>query len=510
MLTLPILSSKIKIDSGKGKSVSLLIPPSLFLLDERVFMSLGVLKVASSLESAGYKVNVIDTSGISNYLDVVESYTKDCNDIAIGITTTTPQLPAVKLIIERIRSVRPDLKIILGGPHITLVDSARKMEVKQKRADRAHRAFDKLQNLVDVLVSGDGEYSIFTALRPDSPKLIDADDHKGEYFMDDEVYEASPYPARHLVDAKSYKYMIDGKPSTSLIAQLGCPFACAYCGGRNSKSLRMIRTRSSESIIKEIKFLHETYGHTGFMFYDDELNVNKGLVDLMNKISDLQSELGVDFSLRGFIKSELFNEEQASSMYRAGFRWLLCGFEAADPRILTNIQKRATVEDNDNVMDIANKYDLKVKALMSIGHAGESENSIRAVHDWLIKSKPADFDCTVITTYPGTPYYDEAYKNQEFDNVWTYTSPRTGDRLHAYDVDFTEVSEYYKGDPNGGYKSYTFTDHLSSEQIVELRNWVESDVRLKLNIPFNHASPSVRYEHSMGQSNLPDFILRSS
>ena len=164
------------------------------------------------------------------------------------------------------------------------------------------------------------------------------------------------------------------------------------------------------------------------------------------------------------------------------------------------------------MVEIARRRGLKVKALMSVGHPGESEESVRAVHEWLLKVAPDDFDCTVITTYPGTPYYDEAVEHPSLRDVWTYTCKRSGDRLHAYDVDFTRVAEYYKGDPDGGYHSYVFTDHLTGEELVKLRDWVESSVRSKLGIPFNAAKPAIRYEHSMGQgaNMLPPFILRTS
>src|ERR1700704_1373286 len=76
-------------------SVCLVTPPSAFLLDERVFVSLGILKVAASLEERGYRVNFLDLSGIENYLDALSEYISNCKDIAIGITATTPQLPAV-------------------------------------------------------------------------------------------------------------------------------------------------------------------------------------------------------------------------------------------------------------------------------------------------------------------------------------------------------------------------------------------------------------------------------
>jgi anaerobic magnesium-protoporphyrin IX monomethyl ester cyclase len=491
--------------------ILLITTPSIFLLDERVFVSLGILKVAAVLEQAGYRVEHLDLNGVENYEETVLAYAAVTKAKVFALTATTPQMPATSKIVRVIREVRHDVRIILGGPHITLVHSAMKLEKKAGRVGRGHGALEKLEGLFDVLVSGDGESAVFEALKEDAPKVVDADEPKNGMFMSNADYETSPLPARHLVDLESYRYEIEGRKATSTIAQLGCPLRCNFCGGRNTKMLRKIRTRSKESVVQEIESLYKTYGFTGFNFFDDELNINKNLVvEMMNAIADLQQRLGIEFRLRGFIKAELFTDEQAVAMHRAGFRWLLCGFEAADERILENIRKNATLEDNTRVMEIAARHDLKVKALMSVGHAGEREESIIAVHDWLLQVKPADFDTTVISTYAGTPYYDEALPNPALGpDVWTFRAAN-GDALHSRDVDYTEVADYYKGDPEGGYTAYVFTDYLSSDRIVELRNWVERDVREKLGIPFNPGSVAVRYEHSMGQGTIPLSILRTS
>jgi radical SAM superfamily enzyme YgiQ (UPF0313 family) len=495
--------------AGVG-SICLLTPPSAFLLDERVFVSLGILKVGANLEAHGFQVNHLDLSGVENYLAAVSSYIVGSTDLAVGITVTTPQLPAVMRIARVIREQRPDIRLILGGPHVTLVHSGLNLERKQGIVrGRAARSVDQLEAAFDVLCSGDGELAIFDALQTEPPKLVDGDDPKGPLFLSDQTFTELPFPARHLVDLGSYHYSIEGHRATSVIAQLGCPFNCGFCGGRNSKSLRLIRNRSTASILSEIEDLYRTYGYTGFMFYDDELNVSKSMVELMNELSNLQSRLGVDFRLRGFVKAELLDEVQAAAMYRAGFRWLLCGFEAANERILTNINKKATLADNTRCVEVAKRHGLKIKALMSCGHPGESEDSIGDIKNWLVQNAVDDFDCTIITTYPGTPYYDLALPHPSEANVWTYTQPMTGDRLHTIDIDYTLFADYYKGDPNGGYSAFVFTDYLSSEQIVRLRNQVENEVRAKLKIPFNAGAAALRYEHSMGQG-LPDFIHRRS
>jgi anaerobic magnesium-protoporphyrin IX monomethyl ester cyclase len=489
--------------------VVLVIPPSLFLLDERVFPSLGVLRVAAALEREGHPVEVLDLSGVRNYEEAVYHRALNGQEAAWGITATTPQMPAVTKILKMIRHAKKNAKVALGGPHPTLVSAAYKREMKLQSFGRAAKSWSKLVSSFDVIVAGDGEDAIMEALKFES-HFIDADDPKGPLFLTKKRYEELPMPARHLIDLTTYRYTIEGHNSTSLISQLGCPFECGFCGGRESAMLRRIRTRSSKSVVDEIESLHKTYGHTGFMFYDDELNVNRKLmVEMMDSITDLQSRIGVEFRLRGFVKSELFNDEQAAAMKRAGFRWILTGFEAGHPRILENIKKKATRDENTRCVEIAKRHGLKVKALMSVGHPGESEETVEATKQWLLETQPEDFDCTVITTYPGTPYYDHAELSE--DGFWTYTVPENGDRLHAQELDYDEVSDYYKGDPDGGYRAYVHTDFLTSERLVELRDGLEREVRVKLGIPFNQSAAAIDYDHSMGQSGgLPSSILRVS
>lgn len=272
--------------------------------------------------------------------------------------------------------------------------------------------------------------------------------------------------------------------------------------------LRRIRTRSTENVVAEIRHLHERYGVNGFMLYDDELNVSKTMVELMDAITDLQSELGVEFRLRGFIKSHLFTDRQAEAMYRAGFRWILVGFESGSPRILENINKKATKEENTECMAIARRHGLKVKALMSIGHPGESPSTILETALWLLQQKPDDFDITIITTYPGTPYYDHAQETKP--GIWTYTCPKSGDRLHAYEVDFNETADYYKG-VQGEYHAYVYTDDISAANLVIARDEMEHDIRSALGIPYPTSAAAIAFDHTMGAHGiLPPNILRKS
>ncbi|HEX4566658.1 MAG TPA: hypothetical protein VH138_08490, partial [Vicinamibacterales bacterium] len=75
------------------------------------------------------------------------------------------------------------------------------------------------------------------------------------------------------------------------------------------------------------------------------------------------------------------------------------------------------------------------------------------------------------------------------------------------------VADYYKGNPDGGYHAFVYTDFLASDELVARRDWIERTVRATLDLPYPQARPALRYEHSTGQgasAALPGFILRRS
>lgn len=478
--------------------VGLVIPPTGFMLDDRVFPSLGILKVAAVLEQAGHAVSVFDGSGCEDYVDAVAAWANQHRHHVVGITATTPQMPAAWRMTEAIRiACDDDIRTILGGPHVTLLNAAAKRERKLERPGRALAALADLQARYDVLVAGDGERAIFSAIQPNAPALIDADDPTTAEFLKASDLAALPLPARHLIDLQSYRFEIGGLRAVSLIGQLGCPFECGFCGGRLSPSLRRVRLRPPGAVVAEMRHLYERYGARGFMFLDDELNVNRELLTLLAQITALQRELGVTFKCRGLLKSELFTEAQAAALAEAGFQDLLIGFESGAPRMLLNMNKKATLEDNTRAVALARRHGIRVKALMSLGHPGETAETVQQTQDWLLAVAPDEFDVTVITVYPGTPYYDEAIETTR--GVWTYSAKKTGDRLYATAINQFVDTPFYKGTP-GQYRSYVWTDTLSGERLCALRDELEATVRAKLAIPWPTSAAARQFEHSMGAS----------
>ena len=281
---------------------------------------------------------------------------------------------------------------------------------------------------------------------------------------------------------------------------------CSFCGGRLSPFFRRTRKRTTSDIIGEMRHLYREYGLKGIFLADDESNLPVNFVDYMNAIVDLQEELGVSLKIRAFAKANLLTEAQAEAMARAGLRNLLIGFESGSERILTNIKKKSTRAQNTEAIRICKKYGISVKFLMSIGHVGEDISTIKETHQWLLDMEPEEFDVTIITVYPSVPYSSYAAPHPTEKGVWIYTADN-GDILYFYETDFSKESAFYKGIP-GSYSSLVWTSDLSRGDIVELRDWIEDDVRTKLKIPWPTISTGKRYEATMGM--LPGYVYKRS
>ncbi|MCK9446501.1 radical SAM protein [bacterium] len=462
-------------------NIGFINPPSEFLTDQRVFMSLGILRIATQVKEyiqvhdynkygTNYKVNFLDLSNQHNYNNLISNFINNNNLDVICLTSTTPHISIVYKFCKYIKK-NFNIKIILGGPHVTLMYSSQKQGTPYIQ-NICNKHFKNLYKYVDSIVIGDGEIALFDALKF-KENLINAEENKNLFIG--ENYDKYAIADRKFLDIESYHYYIDGKKATNIISQIGCPYKCSFCSGRDSKSFNHIKKRSIENIMKEIEMLHKTYGFEGFMFYDDEINLNKEYFEkFLNTLILYQKENNVEFALRGFTRANLLTDEQAKLMYKAGFRWLLIGFESGSNKILENMNKGCTVEDNTKSFNIARNNNLKVKALMSVGHPGESQETIRESIEWIKKVKPDETDITIISVYPGSHYFDKSIKFN--DNTLMFENIKTKSKLYIKNIDFLKDANFYKSKSNE-YVSYVYTDFLTSEQLVENRLKFEQEIK---------------------------------
>lgn len=514
------------------KKILLVNPPSGFLLDERVFLPLGIANIAAVARSRGHAVTLMDLAGSSDYAEKVTQAVLAENYDAVGITATSPQFYYADKILEKVKKSKPSQRVIIGGPHASMFASLRKSLIQRfsskgiTGADLEYKLHEEDVNFkslerFDVIANGE-ENSLDIAL-VSNEKWVE-----GGITVN---LDALPFPARDLFDVQSYlfdsqgtpKFKIDGKASGSIISQRGCPYQCEFCCGRDSAQLNRVRiggklrTHSPERILSELDMMHREFGISSFMFYDDEFNLHPASTkELCNALKKRT------YSLRGFVKSDLLvqNPEIAQAMREAGFAEVLSGIESGSDRILgRHLHKRTTPELNHRATMICLENKIGFKALTMLGHTSETEEDIQATKAWILKTGREfkdklgpgyfTFDLTVFQPYAGCPIWDRAQRNGgDFadEYAWKYETVHKGEVLDPEfggllfnKVDFATHHGFYKGIP-GEYKAFIRTKKVSAERFVQLRDEIEYEIRDKLEMPqLRKPTAQSQLEHSMAQ-----------
>lgn len=451
--------------------IPIIVPPAPYLTNPRALMPLGVLYIAGWIEKQGDIPVVIDLAGVDNYVEHAISRLKELDCNVVGLSATSGQIYYVMNIVREIRKELPHLKVIGGGPHFTHTYIAHKSTPK-----RTQRFIDDFNAYFDTYVIGDGEKGIYEAIHSDK-KVVDCTIPSSPSYMRSEDLDELPFPARHLLQMGTYNYDF-GCPTAkstnaiSIMSQRGCPYPCGFCSSRVDPYSRLLRKPKHQKTLDEIEMLYTKYGYTDFAFYDDELNINaKGLTEFLNGFKDLQMKLAKEFRFRAFLKSNLVTFPQMKELKEAGMIVAVVGGESGSDRILNNINKKSTVEDNTRFVDAAHKYGVHAKCIMSVGHPGESEETLGETEKWLEKVQLEDVNFTIISCLPSSFYYDKAF--QRPDGSWVYNAPVTGDRLYSVDVDFHAKANILNGNLDYGYESTVWTDCLTQDDLVRWHRHLE-------------------------------------
>ena len=106
--------------------IALINAPTPFLINEKVFPNIGILRVATQLQREGHQIKVYDFAGRK-----VEDINKVSNDFDYyGFSSTTPQLPYVVKMNKLLKQQNPNAKTIIGGAHASSLYQLRERGVK--------------------------------------------------------------------------------------------------------------------------------------------------------------------------------------------------------------------------------------------------------------------------------------------------------------------------------------------------------------------------------------------
>ncbi|MCL6450401.1 MAG: radical SAM protein [Acetobacteraceae bacterium] len=177
-------------------------------------------------------------------------------------------------------------------------------------------------------LGSDGRFVI----NPPAPKVADLD--------------GLPFMARDTLERYLKKY---GPPlPASLEFGRGCTYRCTFCTVRSFEALQPgphHRQRSVESVVAEIRWLHERYGITEFNFEDDNLVVpSRAGRDKLHRLAEALKSLGFPLSFTFFCRPDAVEPELFRHLTEAGLCGVYLGIESVYGPDLEFFNKGLTLE----------------------------------------------------------------------------------------------------------------------------------------------------------------------
>jgi len=377
----------------------------------RYVVNYGALSVATALKNHG--VNVVYIDGSEGTVEMVcrhiEAELHDC--LFFGVSAFTAQVGEAVHVSEFVKSVRPDIPILWGGIHASLLP-------EETARDPA----------VDYVCVGEGDYMViefFEQLAFSQPDMQQV--HNLVYYEGDSLVQTSVAPffdmqqqthlAWDLLDLE--KYIIhnryDGNcPSLGIPVARGCPHRCSFCVNVALKEYgyTKYRYRKPEHVAGDLSYLKERCG-IGFSFIRDEVFfVNP---EYSREIANVYNNLGILWGAN--LRANYFTPKRLTKDYLREMRGLgmlngAMGVESGSSRLLKEvIRKDIDLGQVEHAMQTMKVADIRPFVSFVIGFPTETPKETQQTLDLAVRLKRMNHRTVVagiylLRPYPGAPVYD--------------------------------------------------------------------------------------------------------
>ncbi|MAG31025.1 MAG: hypothetical protein CL908_09065 [Deltaproteobacteria bacterium] len=437
---------------------ALVAPPWEVMINS--YPPLGLGYVAGAAIQAGFPTTIHDY-GLNPHVAVgrIVDEVLDAEPEVIGITTWTHLYHVCCDLAKAFKRRRPDVTIVMGGPHVTIFPAETLDEEPACDYVIAGEGEIAMVELLAVLDPNDGEW---TADRIGEIAGLSWRGESGPVKnptrgINTEI-EDLPFPARDVMEIEKYPLRAwDGERMTTMMTSRGCPYACTYC----FKGLfgRRYITTPNDLIIAEMEEIHEKYGITHFYFVDDLFVVN---INRLMDFVDRMKERNLGFRWQALARVDRLEKEHYVAMAEAGCSKIHYGIETGDPEVMIRVDKEATLEQVHNAVTWCHEAGVMAKGYFMIGLPGDTEESVERTIDMACDLPLEEAMFSLTTPFPGTAMWNDI--KDRFDGI-----PRK---------ELFKRASYYYGTKTLSEPMFNMSQ-LSMDRLIELVNDAEYAFRTR-------------------------------
>ncbi len=206
-----------------------------------------------------------------------------------------------------------------------------------------------------------------------------------------------------------------------ILATKGCPVGCNFCTtptiyGKN------YRYREIDLVLDEMRYHQERLGkqNINFSFMDDNISFRPAyFLELLEEMAKLGIRWNANISMNFLHKPEI-----AELAGRSGCDLMSIGFESLNPETLKSVHKGSNRLDNyETVVSNLHKNGVAIQGYFMFGFDNDSEESFQLTYDFIMKNQIEFPVFSLVTPFPGTPYFDEMkprIRHFDWDKYDTY------------------------------------------------------------------------------------------
>ena len=328
----------------------------------------------------------------------------------VAISTYSAQIFEAYELADRYRA--KGIKVVIGGPHVTLLPEEAKPHV-------------------DSVVIGEAE--------PVWGELIN-DFKQGKlkpYYKAVNAYDLgqSPLPRYEFLDKTKHNRI-------TVQTTRGCPHDCEFCAA--SKILGPYRKKPIELVVRDIKAIKKHWRNPFIEFADDNTFVDK------EWSKKLLSAL-IPLKIRWFTETDISvaqDEELLQLLKPSGCRQLLIGLESILSENLKGMERNDwKLKQYDSYLSAIEKiqsYGVSVNGCFILGLDSDDPSIFEKTRDFIEKSQLLEAQLTILTPFPGTKLYQRLKREGRLINEVFW------DRCTLFDINFVPKNMTVEQLENGG------------------------------------------------------------
>jgi len=357
---------------------------------------LGLGYIAENLSRRGIEYDVIDLNlgyGFKDLHHKMRCFTPDL----LGLSLVSLEYKKSYALINQIKRLNPDIKIVVGGPHLTIL---REKVLRECQSIDYGVVSEGEQIVADLCQTDDNIEEHKGLLLRNGNEIINTGE--GDYVDD---LDNISFPRYERFELKKYIQEMN------IYTSRGCPHHCIFCP--NKMLFPHYRARSPQSVLEELQYWYER-GYRHFNFDDDNFNLDKKRVHHM--CDGILGKGMKDLVLRcsNGIRADFVDRHLLEHMKEAGFKYIAYGVDAANDKTLKLAKKGESMAVIESAIQETCRLGIGTKLLFVVGIPGETAEDIKDMIA-LVKRYPLDdVHFYNLIPYPGTELYQWIKENDCF------------------------------------------------------------------------------------------------